>query len=105
MDKTENEIIAEFMGFSKCVTEHDTFWKENGEEYTINSWDFHNLPFDTSWDWLMPVVEKIEITIRDTKWIKGAWSITDLPITTKKEEVYKYAMDFIKWFNSQNNGQ
>lgn len=59
--KTDNELIAEFMGFSKCETPDDTFWKENGEECTIHSWDFHSfgLKFDSSWDWLMPVVEKI----------------------------------------------
>jgi len=43
--KTENKLIAEFMGFT-----NEAFEKVN----------LLTLKYNTSWDWLMPVVEKIE---------------------------------------------
>ena len=51
--KKENKLIAEFMGMEES----------NGEYYKriYNSGDWiplDELKFDTSWDWLMPVVEK-----------------------------------------------
>ena len=42
-----NRIIAEFMG-----------WKPNEHHWCLNG--DKDLQYDTSWDWLMPVVEKIE---------------------------------------------
>tara|TARA_R100001463_G_scaffold70799_5_gene124489 strand:+ start:288 stop:602 length:315 start_codon:yes stop_codon:yes gene_type:complete len=50
---TDNKIIAEFMGVEK----------ENGLYLFTTPMDDYKtdtLYFDTSWDWLMPVVEKIE---------------------------------------------
>ena len=42
-----NKLIAEFMG-----------WKPNEHHWCLNG--DKDLQYDTSWDWLMPVVEKIE---------------------------------------------
>lgn len=112
--KTDNELIAEFMGFSKCVTDHDTFWKENGEECTINSWDFHSLhlKFDTSWDWLMPVVEKIEslgytVDIANSDYQIRKTGDTEAfifhygPDRPKIKAVYEAVVEFIEWYNQQ----
>ena len=44
--KTDNELIAEFMGMKYS---DERYWSK----------------FKTSWDWLMPVVEKIECTKTD----------------------------------------
>ncbi len=50
---TDNELIAEFMGMTSSF---DTYFsKEQNCHFEIK--DFK---YDTSWDWLMPVVEKIQ---------------------------------------------
>jgi len=57
----DNKLIAEFMGFQKT----DIGWYESNDGWFIglsnsgNTFDEYELSFDTSWDWLMPVVEKI----------------------------------------------
>ena len=58
-----NKLIAEFMGFQKT----NVGWYDSEETmpslsntYDSNTFDEHELAFHTSWDWLMPVVEKIE---------------------------------------------
>lgn len=56
----ENKLIAEFMGFKQPHPEYPdtTYWyKElpNGRLETLAILNYH-----ISWDWLMPVVEKIE---------------------------------------------
>ena len=60
-----NELIAEFMGMSSFKTEYDTFWHPN-EKCTPENWKYHSLDLDNfypkSWDWIMPVLEKIETT-------------------------------------------
>ena len=55
----DNKIIAKFMGVN-VITLDDI--KGNRNPY-VSSADGHleeNLYYHTSWDWLMPVVEKIE---------------------------------------------
>lgn len=56
-----NKLIAEFMGW-KCEYSKQT----NGETYFIIErgekleYPIEHLQYHSSWDWLMPVVEKIE---------------------------------------------
>ena len=51
----ENKLIAEFMG--------DVFYKNTGHWYNSEgcdiAWAEDELQYHTSWDWLMPVVDKI----------------------------------------------
>ena len=55
MDTIEkNKLIAEFMGL-EIVNADIILYELNGIAYPINKLQYH-----TSWDWLMPVVEKIE---------------------------------------------
>ena len=53
-----NEIIAEFMQLKKGSTNEERWyrWDEenNGQGY------FTDLKYHSSWDWIMPVVKKIE---------------------------------------------
>lgn len=62
--KTDNELIAEFMGLERSAA----IWDKDEHAYTIklqgsphwNSWTIPSeMLFHKSWDWLMPVVEKI----------------------------------------------
>tara|TARA_R110000787_G_scaffold81594_1_gene176835 strand:+ start:1679 stop:2098 length:420 start_codon:yes stop_codon:yes gene_type:complete len=62
MEET-NKLIAEFMGFTK---EKNLGYYDNNMNMAQVVYDVQNgncfdeLLFDKSWDWLMPVVEKIE---------------------------------------------
>lgn len=118
--KENNKLIAEFMEESLSPNEgviyldvdHPQF-NYHGDTcglYKHNSRMYHN-----SWDWLMPVIEKIEMlpevlafTIStnyieiepineefDIHFIK--WEDTKPIITT-----YKVVVEFIKWYNEQN---
>lgn len=66
MEQTEiiegNKLIADFMGWhynkSGQWSRKEDFVIIDGEEYS-EKWE-RLLKFHTSWDWLMPVVEKIE---------------------------------------------
>lgn len=61
-----NKLIAEFMGDKSADTQeqYDEF-VENG--FKSNTWHTNELCYDASWDWLMPVVEKIE----KTSWVSN----------------------------------
>ena len=52
----ENKLIAEFMGMQHT----DIGWYDNEETLQLQNNTFDELQFHTSWNWLMPVVEKIE---------------------------------------------
>ena len=108
-----NKLIAEFMG---------GLFKSN--KFTINDgwvWlPFENmckitsLRYNSSWDWLMPVVEKIEkiiwnkIDLTEEVIINGL--SCRIPIkddafisikNTKIEATYDCVVEFIKWYNNQ----
>lgn len=61
-----NKMIAEFMGWRPSVIERDIklYYFPNSEtgEYanTCKLADLRGMKYHDSWDWLMPVVEKIE---------------------------------------------
>lgn len=57
----DNELIAEFMPDMEFVTPRNkgykSYWKNKG---TLAEYKPEALKYHKSWDWLMPVVEKIE---------------------------------------------
>ena len=91
--KTDNQLIAEFMGDNRS-----------------------RRLYRTSWDWLMPVVEKIEKLYSVNfppdfvqRLLSGEKEIIDhqymdviaLPLATPISEVYDNVVIFIKWYNQQ----
>lgn len=126
-NKEENKLIAEFMGFPV------KFYKEDEETGLTDSegnadtvsydcelaiinglvYEPRNLKYHNSWDWLMPVVDKIENMQQ-----MGAQAYIDISafkITAsfnyeqngryftgndKIEAVYSAVIQFIKWYNS-----
>ena len=118
--KTDNELIAEFMGVKHkqdpFVKSKKLFWHYK-EAYSMSE----SLNFDTSWDWLMPVVEKIaklnygvSITTWPKEWdapIVGVQVMIhdngdDGPVIERHSEpeqmitsIYKVVVEFIKWYN------
>jgi len=116
----DNELIAEFMGWS--ISNIDEFGRESPykfakKEIQYKMVDVCDLKFRTSWDWLMPVVEKIgEIGYQTTLYtdhqpsLNGhEFSIYDTGHTvdigdTSKDLItciYATVVEFIKWYNTQ----
>lgn len=116
--RESNKLIAEFMTDIPAVNEKYAFKQfPNYFEATIVPdcglcWvSVMHLSYHLSWDWLMPVVEKIESLgfsthIIHTKSVGSLMHIinyiTDV-ITTKGENklevVYENVVKFIKWYN------
>ena len=116
-----NRLIAEFMGFSRTVTLRKGVYKvPEGQELLYKAWHLHidNMPYHTSWDWLMPVVERINtiaidnygetnVMIQSNQCRIGETWDDSVVITTKAnhpvliEMVYMAIVTFIKWYEAQ----
>ena len=112
-----NKLIAEFMMFETVGDLHlIPFDNTDNDTYLPEHMKFHS-----SWDWLMPVVDKIEdfftiggnelefqvVTYEDeikviAKHPHKAWE-TLVEVSAdgsgKKENTYKAVVEFIKWYN------
>jgi hypothetical protein len=130
--KTDNELIAEFMGYKYYGWNHPEVkgsgggWKSSpnshpkmmGSGYLTPRKD--GLRYDTSWDWLMPVVDKIERSnfgefhfrlsisgdsIQLSKYSDGSgYLFLDHLIFGKGkiDSTYNAVVKFIQWYNQQN---
>ena len=79
----KNRLIAEFMGVDQV--DIDTWCDEHTE-----------LKYQTSWDWLMPVVSKCFKTGDDTyEWD----NIMDTLFTCDRDIVYAQVVEFINQYN------
>ena len=122
--KTDNELIAEFMGLIR-VEANASYNK--AQYYKPDSSDkrkrgifmgYHDgLEYDTSWDWLMPVVEKIgelykkafptneifiqKILAHEDPIEKEYIDVISTSICTPISEVYTEVIKFIKWYNEK----
>jgi hypothetical protein len=111
-----NRLIAEFMGWE--ISEHELpfrdyplvilpkkfrtiYGKDNAEPYFQVR--ISKLIFNKSWDWLMPVLNKIHIEIEENKnkdhqsIYFSDWSLLELP--EQIFDVYKEIVRFIEWYN------
>ena len=101
-----NKLIAEFMGAK---------WsKSSGYEFSMFASAYSNcgktLKFYSSWDWLMPVVEKIENIAQSQKsdsfflsYIRNNYTIFDMKLTEVSiAAVWIKTVYFIDWYNSQS---
>lgn len=108
-----NKLIAEFMqwrystSFAGLLPNH---WvKDNGE--TATDYIDTSLKFHSSWDWLMPVVEKciymnVPVSSND-EGEKLSINIQRQLSYAKIEPTYISVVEFIKWYNqnNQSNGR
>jgi hypothetical protein len=118
-----NKLIAKYMGFEYNGT--DSFGNDNYRIPEVYRKFFHcshfdNLHFDRSWDWLMPVVEKIEnyeedrysvnfvidncqseITIYHTSFQHPIETFSAIE-GEKIKSTYLVCIEFIKWYNTPN---
>lgn len=101
----ENKLIAEFMDMKVST---------DGTQVKDENWFYVDLDstFNTSWDWLMPVVERIEEIERIGVHIEGTYvsiktdeSGKDVEIVrgkttfSKLESTYNAVVEFIKQYN------
>lgn len=115
--KTENELIAEFDGWT--LSKIDEFNRESPYTYARKNSPYSikfidDLRYSTSWDWLMPVVEKF-YTIEASVFNYNVSSMTELrlkqeileafSIVTPINTVYKALVSNIKWYNTQQPPQ
>ena len=85
-----NKLIAEFMEMD---------FNPDLERVFINGkWRHSKVYFDTAWDWLMPVVEKIGKT--DT----GDYGepFDSVSLYSSIEMVWNEVVKFIEWYNAQS---
>lgn len=125
--KTDNELIAEFMGLD--VHDYKLFGEQvrcysvksnDSVEVALNRHHINTLKYHSSYDALMPVLDKIEripplfhtriISYADeNNYLCDIVNGEDneeitcvLSTESKLNAVYKAAVDFIKWYNEQN---
>jgi hypothetical protein len=105
---TQNNIlIAEFMGFKKDSPSTNWYYDLKKSRY----YRLNELLYDTDWNWLMKVVDKIE-SLGYVHSIYGNFStflkkgtfneliwVDEFRGNTKLEAVYISVIEFIKWYN------
>lgn len=106
-----NKLIAEFMEVD--VSDYTSYEEESRKCYAENDLEYHS-----SWEWLMPVVEKIESITNETNHyiynvqIEQCWcTITNVTTSTeivyadrdtKIGAVYEAVLEFIKCYPWNN---
>jgi len=107
--ENENKLIAEFMQIPKC----DRCGDLDCGQYKFgvgNYWHPKYMQYSRSWDWLMPVVEKIETMDYGFKICRKVVEIyidsTKEVIIKKKESckidsLYKAVIEFINFYNAK----
>ena len=116
-----NKLIAEFMGLQITADQKAYFIELGDSKYfntnkgiTQNAMLINRLRYNSSWDWLMTIVENIESL---NHWVEiygvGCYVkpkttegyLKAFNASTKIECVYNACIDFIKWFNTQLNSK
>jgi len=95
--KEDNEIISEFMGFKNVGTSTNPMYDWIGGGVR----DLHGLRYAESWDWLMPVLKKINEQHVSPN-VRGLWRTITNPYEFSVEEVYLQAVEVIKQLNNNN---
>jgi len=113
--KHNNKLIAKFIGMQHT----NKGWFDNEDNlaqfiYDQTGGNYHDvLHFNTSWDWLMPVVEKIEETpycyefqigykelcVLKNPYTEFEFKVEDLQ--SKLAAVYMGVIKFIEWYNKE----
>ena len=120
-----NKIIAEFMGLNNLKDSKGDAWDYMNTGKSIYTLRTKNLHYESDWNWLMKVVEKIENTkikdysistdITDDKTFINVWHYGDggkwsILISNYNEEykdfnkiqrTYKAIIEFINFYNKQ----
>ena len=89
----DNKLIAEFMEVPQGKHTHFMV-----EPFALESYaDDDDLKYDISWDWLMPVLKKINLKMHPDTY--GAWRMINRPTEFTIKEVHSQVVKFIKEYN------
>lgn len=102
---TDNELIAQFMGGLKGDADSDVsdlwYFGDRHAKY---------LRYDSSWDWLMPVVQKIEKMTNVSVIIKGSRcrilvgkKVFSCHTISKLNSMYRVVVEFIVWLKQNQS--
>ena len=92
----DNKLIAGFMRWDilSPTTIPPNLHLSNLE---VDNGQISNLKFHSSWDWLMPVVDKcFDRLMEDDGWDDLNFILNDALLTTNIDEVYKVVIKIIK---------
>ena len=117
----DNKLIAEFMGAIGTPKYNPTEWDiyitgcldvDSDDENAKHFYTPEEMKYHTSWDWLMPVVEKIEederydvmilqngTIIRDQYGVDIVNNVANISFDNKIEHTYNAIVEFIKHLN------
>jgi len=109
--KENNKLIAEFMGWGRNYNYTDEVYSNKNKNRKVPYWSEYNseiylkeMKYQQSWDWLMPVVDKIHSTEKYFTYVaktSGQFK-NEVSINPKFiEETYKDVVQFIKWYNTK----
>lgn len=104
---SDKELIAEFMGLP--LTKKEVKFTGGFKAVPFQTWRY-----DTSWDWLMPVVEKItrlqEPRLPLNGVAKSVWPLIQQRrrmrkglLNTNIRMAHKGVVEFIEWYNQQKS--
>lgn len=101
-EKENNKLIAEFMGYSEFPVDENIYWcKSLGEGRISDLKTLDDLGFDTNWDALHSVLDKINRTdylLPDgfpcDRWIR----IHKLSFFDSIDTVHRYVVEYIRWY-------
>ena len=93
-----NKLIAKFMGLGD--NQPYQLWEHirsnaGGEETSL--YFDNNLRYNSSYDWLMPVVHKIK-QLGESENVYSV-EFEKLKLTDPIERIYKVVIEFIQWYN------
>lgn len=102
----DNKLIAEFMGAVGTPKYNPTEWDvyitgcldvDSDDENAQHFYTPDDMKFHTSWDWLIPVVNKIEMECEGVP-----IQLIDVSFYDEIHEVYWAVIEFIKEYNKCN---
>ena len=101
-----NKLIAEFMGVKPKNNWFDGYeLSKAGLPFSYGAMGngTDELKFNTSWDWLMPVVAECLRIIGEgnEEWDAQYENINDTFYQVQINQTYKAVLDFINWYNDQ----
>lgn len=99
-DKTDNELIAEFMGWRlESKRNYDCWILPNDSAL---SW-YAIEKFATSWDWLVPVAHKFIEKTKNADMPHAIFmNVYTFSVCRPVGELYENIITGIKWYNSQS---
>jgi hypothetical protein len=98
----DNKLIAEFMGAEKSHFGDYLIYPINTDKNAFGKTDYSDVKYHSSWDWLMPVLEKIrDMKNESAEYMTQNSKVASALATVRIWFVYKAVIEFIKWHKTQ----